>query len=138
MPLDYRKLHIYVLAHQFVLDVYKATEKFPESEQRNLTSQLQRAVVSIPLNIAEGSSRRSKKEFLNFLNYSFGSGKEIEVLLILSKDLGFLTIQDFSDLSKQLDNLMSKLFLFIRSVEERIPGTRHHYLSHVKRNSSNL
>ena len=100
MPLDYRKLHVYDLAHQFVLDIYKTTEKFPESEQRNLTSQLRRAVVSIPLNIAEGSSRRSKKEFLNFLNYGFGSGKEIEVILLLCKDLGFLTIKEFENLSK--------------------------------------
>src|SRR3989344_248670 len=120
MPLDYRKLHVYDLAHQFVLDIYKTTEKFPESEQRNLTSQLRRAVVSIPLNIAEGSSRRSKKEFLQFLNYSFGSGKEIEVLLLLSK---------------QLDHVMSKLFLFIRSVEGRIPGTKYHYVNSVKRDS---
>jgi len=135
MPLDYRKLYVYDLAHQFVLDIYKATEKFPESEQRNLTSQLRRAVVSIPLNIAEGSSRRSKKEFLQFLNYSFGSGKEIEVLLLLSKDLGFLTVKEFDSLSKQLDHVMSKLFLFIRSVEGRIPGTKYHYVTNVKRDS---
>ena len=133
MPLDYRKLYVYDLAHKFVLDIYKATERFPESEQRNLTSQLRRAVVSIPLNIAEGSSRRSKKEFLNFLNYSFGSGKEIEVLLLLSKDLGFLTSAEFDKLSKDLDLLMSKLFLFIRSVENRIPGTKYHYVNSVKR-----
>lgn len=92
MPLDYRKLAIYHLAYKFVLNIYKATDKFPESENRNLSSQLRRAAVSMPLNIAEGSSRRSKKEFLNFLNYSFGSGKEIEVILELSKDLGFLTL----------------------------------------------
>ena len=133
MPLDYRKLYVYDLAHKFVLDIYKATEKFPESEQRNITSQFRRAVVSIPLNIAEGSSRRSKKEFLNFLNYSFGSGKEIEVLLLLSKDLGFLTSAEFDKLSIDLDQLMSKLFLFIRSVENRIPGTKYHYVNSVKR-----
>lgn len=138
MPLDYRKLNIYDLAHQFVLDVYKATEAFPESEHKNLSSQLRRAAVSIPLNIAEGSSRRSKKEFLNFLNYGFGSGKEIEVLLVLSKDLGFLTSKDFADLSKQLDHLMSKMFLFIRSVERRIPGTKYYYTNGFKRDSSNL
>lgn len=138
MPLDYRKLHVYDLAHQFVLDIYKATEKFPESEQRNLTSQLRRAVVSIPLNIAEGSSRRSKKEFLNFLNYSFGSGKEIEVLLVLSNDLGFLTDKEFVELSNSLDHVMSKLFLFIRSVEGRIPGTKYHYVNSVKRDNGDL
>src|SRR3989344_926134 len=138
MPLDYRKLHVYDLAHQFVLDIYKTTENFPESERHNLTSQLRRAVVSIPLNIAEGSSRRSKKEFLNFLNYSFGSGKEIEVILLLCKNLGFLTDIEFERLSKQLDHLMSKLFLFIRSVEGRIPGTKYHYVKSLKRDSGDL
>ena len=111
MPLDYRKLKVYDLAYQFVLDIYKITEQFPESENGNLTSQLRRSAVSIPLNIAEGSSRRSKKEFLRFLNYSFGSGKEIEVILNLSKDLRLLTVDDFSSLISQLDNVMSKLFL---------------------------
>jgi len=135
MPLDYRKLHVYDLAHKLVLEIYKVTENFPESEQRNLTSQLRRAVVSIPLNIAEGSSRRSKKEFLNFLNYGFGSGKEIEVILLLCKDLGFLTLNNYDQLSKQLDHLMSKLFLFIRSVEGRIPGTKFHYMNSIKRHA---
>lgn len=135
MPLDYRKLTIYGLAHHFVLDIYKITKIFPESEERNLTSQLRRAAVSIPLNIAEWSSRRSKKDFLNFLNYAFGSGKEIEVILELSKDLGFLTAGQYTEMSMKLDNLMSKLFLFIRSVEERIPGTKHHYMTQLKRDS---
>ena len=138
MPLDYRKLAIHHLAYKFVINIYKAIEKFPESEQHNLSSQLRRAAVSIPLNIAEGSSRRSKKEFLNFLNYGFGSGKEIEVILELSKDLGFLTNEDFVQLSKQLDHLMSKMFLFIRSVEERIPGTKYHFVKKVRLDSGNL
>ncbi len=132
MPLDYRKLAIYYLAHQFVLDIYTATNNFPESEQNNLISQLRRAVISIPLNIAEGSSRRSKKEFLRFLNYSFGSGKEIEVILELSRDLGFLTRAEHEKLSQQLGQVMSKMYLFIRSVEERIPGTKSHFVNKIK------
>ena len=136
MPLDYRKLQVYSLAHQFVLEVYDVTKNFPETEERGITSQLRRAAVSIPLNIAEWSSRRSKKEFLNFLNYAFGSGKEIEVILRLSKDLGFLTEGQYKAMIARLDHLMSKLFLFIRSVEERIPGTKHHYRSTLKRDSS--
>lgn len=124
MAFDYRKLEIYHLAHQFVLDIYKATEKFPETEHKGLSSQLRRAAVSIPLNIAEGSSRRSRKEFLNFLNYSFGSGKEVEVLLELSKDLGFIASKEFEDLSKKLSNLMSKMFLFIKDLEKRIKSRR--------------
>ncbi|MBS3124122.1 four helix bundle protein [Candidatus Woesearchaeota archaeon] len=138
MALDYRKLQIYDLSYQLVLDIYKATDKFPESEHNNLSSQLRRAAVSMPLNIAEGSSRRSKKEFLNFLNYSFGSGKEIEVILQLSRDLGFLTSYEFEDLSQHLNLVMSKLFLFIRSVEERIPGTKHHFELKVRRNSNHF
>lgn len=138
MPLDYRKLAVYHLAHKFVLEVYKLTKHFPDDESRNLTLQLRRAVISIPLNIAEGSSRRSKKEFLNFLNYGFGSGKEIEVILVLCRDLKYLSLSEFELISKQLDHLMSKLYLFTRSVEKRIPGTKINYMSILKRDSGDL
>jgi|SRR3989344_6122198 len=138
MPLDYRKLAVYHLAHKFVLEIYKLTKNFPDDESKNLTSQLRRAVISIPLNIAEGSSRRSKKEFLQFLNYGFGSGKEIEVILALCRDLEYLTNEEYSGISKQLDTVMSKLYLFIRSVEERIPGTKINYVSRLKRDSGDL
>ena len=84
---NYKNLQIYHLSYDLTLKIYKVIEKFPEYEIKNMSLQLRRAIVSIPLNIAESTSRKSPKEFLNFLTYSYGSAKEVEVLLNLSKDL---------------------------------------------------
>jgi len=76
------------------------------------------------LNIAEGSTKRSKKEFLHYLNISYGSAKEVQVLIELCKDLGFLKTTDYTSLSSKIDHVNSKLFLFLRNIEERIQDRR--------------
>lgn len=135
MARQYKNLEIYHLSYKFVLNIYKKTESFPKSEIGNITSQLRRAAVSIPLNIAEGSTRNTKKAFLQFLVYSFGSGKEVEVLLNLSLDLNFLNQNDYDELSQQLDRLMAKLFLFMRNLETRVPGKSTIFFQKFKDNS---
>jgi len=122
MARQYKNLEIYHLAYSFALNIYEKTKSFPPSEKDNITSQIRRAAVSISINIAEGSTRNTKKAFLQFLVYSFGSGKEIEVLLNLSKDLKFLEEKEFTNLSGELDHLMAKLFLFMRCLESQVPG----------------
>ena len=67
MHIDYKKLEIWRLAYDFVLDIYRAVEKFPKYEENNITSQLRRAATCLPLNIAEGSGERSYRIFLNYL-----------------------------------------------------------------------
>ena len=116
----YKTIDSYHLSYQFVLDLYQATKNFPKSEEQNITSQLKRAAVSIPLNIAEGSCKASPKEFVHFLNTAFASAKEVEVLLQLSHDLGFLPQIEFDSLSKKLDEICAKLFMFTRNIESRI------------------
>ena len=96
---NYKNLQIYHLSYDLTLKIYKVIEKFPEYEIKNMSLQLRRAIVSIPLNIAESTSRKSPKEFLNFLTYCYGSAKEVEVLLNLSKDLGYIDQEEFSTLS---------------------------------------
>jgi four helix bundle protein len=83
----------------------------------NLTSQVRRASSSVPLNIAEGCSRHSKKAFLQFLMYAYGSSRELQVLLMLSRDLKYISLEDFNNLDKKLDRLSGKLFLFLKNVE---------------------
>lgn len=119
MARNYKKLEIYHRSYYFTLHIYKVTEKFPESEHKNISLQLRRAAVSIPLNVAEGSSRRSNREFLQFLTYSFGSAKEVEVLLNLSKDLGYINKKDFDSLFEELNRLMAQFFLFMRDLETK-------------------
>jgi len=99
------------------LILYKLTESFPEHEQNNLTSQIRRAATSIPLNIAEGTSRFTKKSYLQFLQYAYGSIREVQVLIELSKDLGYIKKKSYDDVSERIDKLSRKLFVFIKKVE---------------------
>ena len=120
----YKNFHVYTLAYDFVLLVYAKTNSFPKSEEQNITSQLRRASVQIPLNIAEGSAKASGKEFAYFLNVSYASAKEVEVLISLCKDLGYFSVDDYALLSSHLEELNAKLFLFIRSVESGVRSNR--------------
>ena len=121
MGQNYKDLEIYHLAYQFVLKIYPYVDKFPKNEQDNIILQMKRSAVSIPFNIAEGSSRRTDREFLPFLGYSFGSAKELEVSLNLSRDLGFLEVAEYELLHEDLQKLIAKLTLFMRGVEARVP-----------------
>ncbi len=123
----YKNFHVYHLAYAFVLEVYNYTARFPSSEEHNITSQLRRAAVSIPLNIAEGSAKASGREFAYFLNVAYASAKEVEVLLSLCKDLTYISVVDYDCLSMKLEEVNAKLFLFIRSVESEVRSPRHHF-----------
>jgi len=127
MGRDFHKLRIFNLAYAFLLDVYRFLPNLPEFESRNIFSQLQRAATSVVLNIVEGSSSLSNKVFLNHLSYSYGSCKEVEVLLLICFDLGYLEKDLFSDLSSCLEELKASLFLFMRSVDKEIILRKNNY-----------
>ena len=94
----FRKLLVWQRAHEMVLSVYKMTEKFPKSEMFALTSQLRRAVVSIPANIAEGQGAGTKAQFARYLDIAKGSLSEVEYYLVLSKDLGYINSEAYNTL----------------------------------------
>ena len=98
-------LLVWQKAHSFVMSIYQLSEKFPKSEIYGLTSQLRRAAVSIPANIAEGFGNKTIKNKLRFLSYAKGSLEECRYYLILTSDLGFC------DTNKVMDDLeeVSKL-----------------------------
>ena len=118
MARKFQDLEIFRLSYQLAIKLYKTTEKFPEHELNNLTSQIRRASISIPLNIAEGCSRYTKKEFLQFLKYSYGSVKELQVILMLCRDFKYINSEEYLDLYEELDKLGSKLFVFMRKVNK--------------------
>ena len=120
MARNYKKIDVYHLSYTFVLDLYRMTNDFPKKEEQNITSQIRRAAVSIPLNIAEGSAKASNREFAYFLNVAYASAKEVEVLLQLSRDFKYLNEDAFTFLNHRLDELNAKLFLFLRNVEARV------------------
>lgn len=113
---DFRKLTIWTQSIDLVLLIYKLTTKFPDSERFGLQSQMRRAIVSVPSNIAEGCSRTSQIDFKRFLEISLGSLFELESQLIIVEKLGFIDEQELeemivkvSGLQKQTNNLISKI-----------------------------
>ena len=100
---DYTKLEIWKAAIEIDELTYKLSQTFPKSEQYGLMSQMQRAAVSVSSNIAEGCSRRTKPDFIRFLEIALGSCFELESQLILSQRIGFIKDVD------QYELLLSKL-----------------------------
>ena len=86
----HENLKVWKESIDFVKDIYEMTRGFPDSERYGLISQLRRAAVSVPTNIAEGAARRSRKEYLQFLHVSRGSLSEIDTLLCISERLNLL------------------------------------------------
>jgi four helix bundle protein len=101
----HEKLDVWKKAVDFVVDVYKATEKFPADEKFGLTSQIRRASVSIPANIAEGAGRKSNKEFLNFLSIAQGSASEVSTEILIAYRLEYIESEAFTELNNELDNI---------------------------------
>ena len=116
---DFRNLHVWTKSHQLTLDIYKATQQFPKEELFGLVSQLRRASTSIPTNIAEGSGRKSEKEFIQFLSIALGSANEVDYLIELSKDLGFISQEVWTQLDQEINEIQSMLFVLIRNKSER-------------------
>ena len=122
MGRNYKKYIVYQKGYQLAIDLYKITDKFPAHEQRNLIEQIRRAAVSIPVNIAEGSAKKYPKEFIYHLNVSYGSAKEIAVLIDLANDIGYIQEDIYKKISDQIDKFNSKMFLFIRHIEKEHVG----------------
>lgn len=101
--------------------VYCLTENFPKEEIYGLTSQMRRAVVSIPSNIAEGKLRGGSKEFRHFLLIAFGSGGELETQVELAKKLPKTSNLDYSDVEQLLNEVMKMLNGLISSINKLTP-----------------
>jgi len=91
---------------------------FPISEQYELARQLKRAAYSVPFNIVEGSGRNSEKDFVHFLDMSFGSILEVEYCCLLAKDLSFLKSEQYKILNEKINNIKAMLIGLIKSIRE--------------------
>src|SRR6266705_2249341 len=112
--LSHENLDLYRLSRQFAVDLYRETSKFPSEERFGLTSQIRRAAVSIPANIAEGASRRSKREFSRFLLNTRGPVTELRVLLDIAHEIGSLSDRDFQTCDGRLDRIFAMTSGLIR------------------------
>jgi len=105
-------------AHAFVLAVYKFTASFPKPEVYGLASQMRRAAVSVPANIAEGFRRRGKPDKARFINVAEGSLEECRYYLILTQDLGYGDSSNLADAADEVSRLLSTYAAAIRSSQE--------------------
>src|SRR5271165_393057 len=106
MSHSYRDLLVWQKSMALVKTIYNETRSFPKEELWGLSSQMRRAAVSVPCNIAEGQGRTSKREFKQFLAISRGSVLELETQLQIAADLGFLTAENAEQLSAKTEELL--------------------------------
>jgi four helix bundle protein len=98
----HRNLDVWKKSIDFVTTIYKTTESFPKSEIYGLTSQIRRSAVSIPSNIAEGATRKSKIEFKQFLYIALSSAAELETQLIIANNLNYINVHEFESVLEKL------------------------------------
>ncbi|MFA7494371.1 MAG: four helix bundle protein [Proteiniphilum sp.] len=102
---NFKKLDIWNRSVEFVTDIYRLVNTFPQVERFGLIAQMQRAAVSIPTNIAEGSAKSSNKDFARFLEISLGSAYELETELSLSFKLSYIEAETYEQFQQKLSEL---------------------------------
>ena len=116
---SYRDLEVWKISMQLAREVYQITESMPEHEIYGLTSQIRRASVSVPANIAEGYGRNHRKEYVQFLGVANGSLKELETLLLLTHDLNYLNdITKLMSLCESAGRLLTRLRQILQRVTD--------------------
>jgi four helix bundle protein len=112
---SFRDLLVWQRAHQLALSIYKMSSHFPSEERYGLTSQLRRAALSIPNNLAEGSKRKNPSDFAHFINIAEGSCAEVDYLLLFVKDMEYVSkeiiepyTKEVAEIGRMLHSLRSK------------------------------
>ena len=112
----YLNLRVFKMSEDYVDLVYELTDQFPKEEQYCVVQQIRRAAISITNNIAEGSSRRSKKDFIRFLEYSNASCSEVQSMCRLSSRRKYINDEEFQKLTEQNESIQKQLFGLMRSL----------------------
>lgn len=115
--LTYKDLIVWKKSVELVVAIYDLTDNFPKSEMYGLTSQMRRAAISIPSNIAEGRRRGSRKDFRHFLLNAFGSGAELETQIEISKLISFGQKLNYKKVDELLDEVMRMLNRMISNLQ---------------------
>ena len=116
---NYKELKVWQKAYQLCLEVYKITRGFPSDEKYGLTSQMRRAAVSVPSNLAEGYGRKTTPEYIRSLYFAYGSNCELETQISLSGDLGYMKAQEKEMLQKNIGEVERMLKALIKSLESK-------------------
>ena len=113
----HRKLLGWKRSIELVTMVYRVTSSFPKSEQFGLTSQMRRAAVSVPSNLAKGAARKGKKEFRQFLNIAQGSISELDTQIKVARRLDYMTQEDYTNVIQELTEISKMLYGLARTLE---------------------
>ena len=112
--MPYQRFEAWKLSHELAVEIYKATDQWPSSERYQLTSQIRRAALSAPTNIAEGSSKRGRLEFRRYLDIARGSLAEVSYLLLFSRERGIVdeeTFRRLNDLREHASKVIWGLYM---------------------------
>lgn len=116
---DFKELNIWKQSHKLILIIYQLTVNFPKEETYNLISQLRRAALSVPTNIAEAHGRYHYAETVHFLYNARGSAEEVRSLLIAAKDLKFMSKAKYQELENEYEGLIKGINSFIKTLRLR-------------------
>jgi four helix bundle protein len=117
---NYRDLIVWQKSYQLCIQIYKRTKDFPKEEKFGLTSQIRRAAVSVPSNIAEGYGRRTTPDYIRALYVAYGSHCELETQMLLSGDLGYIKVEDMKKLQDDIGEVERMLKALIKSLERKV------------------
>jgi len=116
---NYKELKVWEKSYQLCLEIYRITKVFPKEERYGLTSQIRRAAVSIPSNIAEGYGRKTTLEYIHSLYVAYGSNCELETQILLSGDLGYVNAEKKEKLQADIGEVERMLKALIKSLENK-------------------
>ena len=119
---SFRDLTVWQKAHALTLATYRLTEKFPRSEQFGIVSQARRAASSTAANLAEGFGRRTTRELLRCLQISRGELEETRYFMLLSRDLGYISPAQFTDVNSLCDSVGQLINALGRPLKDRLPN----------------
>ena len=116
----FKDLEVWQVAMRLVRECYVLTRAFPDTERFGLTNQLRRASVSIPSNIAEGSSRKSRKEFSHFLSIAIGSSFELETQLLIASKIKLIDVNFYTEVSQKLNHIQATLNSYQKKIIQSV------------------
>lgn len=118
---NYKKLHIWQEGIHLARKIYEVTSNFPTNEKFGIVSQMTRAAVSIPSNIAEGAGRNSNKDFANFLSIAIGSIFELHTQIVLCEQIGYINEETAKQLEQQIYTLQQQITTYKQRIEGNAP-----------------
>lgn len=116
---SYQELTVWQKSFNLVLLIYKITKSFPKEELYVLVSQIRRAAISIVSNIAESYTRKTTKEYIQFIQIAFGSAAELETQLLIAKELGYINLSDYQNLNFLLQEVLKMLNGLVTSLRSK-------------------